>query len=130
MSAASRWRWSGNIQFVADSMRRPHPIQTVLDRIDQTLKAGHDVYVVGFALTNRGAVPPTDLPAAPAHGSDWTLWPYVRRWTMQIAYTVQTHGAHGKVVPVHCGQSISVAEDVHAIVVNGWKDTQVAAAAP
>ncbi len=117
-------RWD----LLTDSMRRPRPIQTVLDRIDQTLKAGHDVYVVGFALTNRGAAPPVDLPAAPAHGSDWTLWPYVRRWTMQIAYTVQTHGVHGKVVPVRCGQSISVAEDVHAIVVSGWKDTQVAVA--
>jgi hypothetical protein len=111
-------------------MRQPKPIQSVLDRIDQTLKSGHDVYIVGFALTNHGATQPPDLSPAPAGSSGWSLWPYVRRWTTQIAYAVQTHAARGQVISVPCAQPVSVAEDVHAIVVSGWKETELAAAAP
>src|SRR4051794_2884305 len=115
-------RWD----LLTDSMRQPRPIQPVLDRIDATLKAGHDVYVVGFALTNRTAAS-APLPAAPRGASGWSLWPYVRRWTTDIAYTVQTHAAHGQLIAVQSPQPISVAEDVHAIVVTGWKETKVAA---
>jgi hypothetical protein len=115
-------RWD----LLTDSMRRSGPIQPVLDRIDATLKAGHDVYVVGFALTNRIAAQ-RPLPAAPTGSSGWSLWPYVRRWTTEIAYTVQTHAAHGQVITVQSAQPISVAEDVHTIVVTGWKETNVAA---
>lgn len=122
VSDFSLHRWD----LLTDSMRQPHPIQSVLDRIDATLKAGHDVYVVGFALTNRTAAA-APLPAAPAGSSGWSLWPYVRRWTTEIAYTVQTHAAHGQVITVRSPQPISVAEDVHALVVSGWKETNVAA---
>jgi hypothetical protein len=115
-------RWD----LLTDSMRHPRPIQPVLDRIDTTLKAGHDVYVVGFALTNRTAAA-ASLPVAPAGSSGWSLWPYVRRWTTEIAYTVQAHAAHGQIITVPAAQPINVAEDVHAIVVTGWKERNVAA---
>jgi hypothetical protein len=124
VSDSTLHRWD----LLTDTMRRSKPIQPVLDRIEQTLKAGHDVYVVGFALTNHGAVQPPDLAPAPAGTTDWSLWPYVRRWTQQVAYEVQTHALHGKVISVPCEQPVSVAEEVHAIVVSGWKETQVAAA--
>jgi hypothetical protein len=114
-------RWD----LLTDSMRHPRPIQPVLDRIDTTLKAGHDVYVVGFALTNRTAAA-ASLPVAPAGSSGWSLWPYVRRWTTEIAYTVQAHAAHGQIITVPAAQPINVAEDVHAIVVTGWKERNVA----
>jgi hypothetical protein len=116
-------RWD----LLTESMRRLHPIEPVVERIDQTLKAGHDVYVVGFAFTNPGAVPPLDLPVAPARGSAWCLWPYVRQWPQQIAYAVRSHGEHGKIVSVRCEQPISIVENVRTIVVSGWKETKMAA---
>jgi hypothetical protein len=116
-------RWD----LLTEAMRRPRPIEPVVDRIDQTLKAGHDVYVVGFAYTNPGAAPLPDLPVAPAGGSGWCLWPYVRQWPQQIAYAVKTHGEHGKIVSVRCEQPISIVENVRTIVVSGWKETKMAA---
>jgi hypothetical protein len=116
-------RWD----LLTETMRRPQPIQPILDRIDQTLKAGHEVYVVGFAPLDRGPSAPPDLAVAPKRSSGWSLWPYVRRWTTQIAYAVQTRAEHGKIISVKCGQPISTVENVHAVVVSGWKDNTVAA---
>lgn len=116
-------RWD----LLTDSMRRSHPIEPVVNRIDQTLKAGHDVYVVGFAFTNPGVAPLPDLPIAPTGGSGWSLWPYVRQWPQQIAYAVKTHGEHGKIISVRCAQPISIVENVRTIVVSGWKETKMAA---
>lgn len=115
-------RWD----LLTDSMRQPRPIQSVLDRIDQTLQAGHNVYVIGFSPLGHAASEPANLPPAPAGASGWSLWPYVRSWTIQIAYAVQTRAEHGKIISIRTDQPISVVENVRAVVVSGWKDNKVA----
>jgi hypothetical protein len=115
-------RWD----LLTDMMRRPCPIQPTLERIDQTLQSGHNVFVVGMAPVTRAATAPPDLPPAPNTASGWTLWPYVRNWTAQVTYTAQVHGSHGMIISVPCVQPISVVENVHAFVVSGWKDRSVA----
>ena len=123
LSDVSLHRWD----LLTNSMRQPRPIQPILDRIDQTLQAGHDVYVIGFAPLNRGATEPLDLPPAPAGASGWNLWPYMRQWTVQIAYAVQTRAEHGKIISVSTDQPISSVENVRAVVVSGWRKSQVTA---
>jgi hypothetical protein len=116
-------RWD----LLTDTMRQPDPIRPLLNRIDQTLRSGHKVFVLGFAPLGRAAAEPASLPAAPAEHFGWSLWPYVRHWTVQIAYAVQTHAEHGMIVDVPCTQPVSVVENVRTVVVSGWKDPQVAA---
>jgi hypothetical protein len=110
-------RWD----LLTDRMREPQPIQPVLERIDQTLKDGHNVFVVGFAPTKRPPGPPPELPPAPASNSGWNLWPYMGTWTRQIAYVAQTHAARGRIISVHSSQPISIGEDLNAFVVSGWR---------
>ncbi len=116
VSAPGLHRWD----ILIDTMRRPRPLQPVLDRIDQTLRAGHDVYVVGFAPLGHGPSAPADLSPAPAGSSGWNLWPYMRRWMSQIAYAAQTQAAHGQVLTSPCSQPVCNAEQVNAVVVSGW----------
>ena len=110
-------RWD----LLTDRMRKPRPIQPVLEKIDQTLKDGHNVFVVGFAPTKRPPAPPPELPPAPAGNSGWSLWPYMGTWTRQIAYASQTHAVRGRILSVHSPQPISIAEDLNAFVVSGWR---------
>lgn len=119
-------RWD----LLTGSMREVDPIRPVLERIDATLRAGHHVFVVGFAPLGHAPAEPPSLPPAPAGTSGWTLWGYMGRWTSQIAYTSQTHAEKGGVLEVPCTQPISVVENVRAVVVSGWKDATVAAAKP
>jgi len=122
ISDLSLHRWD----LVKDTMSRPQPIQPVLDRIDQTLRSGHDVYVVGSVPLSRTAAAPPDLPAAPQTTAMWQLRPYIVRWTSQVAYAAQAHARHGMIIPVPCEQPVSNVEDVHAYVVSGWREPALA----
>jgi hypothetical protein len=112
-------RWD----LVKTELTRPHPIEAVLDRIDQTLRAGHTVYVVGFNPVNRSTVLPPDLPPAPAGHWGWRLGPYIVRWACQIAFTAQTHAQHCGMIKVPYKQATDDVETVSVIAVRGWKPT-------
>ena len=115
----SMHRWD----LLAATMDRTKPVDSVLRRIDRTLQTGHDVYVVGLVPTNKELVAPLDLPPTSENSFGRNLWPYVRRWSSQVAFTAQTHSTRVAVIPVPSQQPISTAETVRAMVVSGWKDT-------
>jgi uncharacterized membrane protein len=104
------------------AMRTTNPIEPVLKRIDETLRAGHNVFVVGFAPAKRPVTRPPDLPPAPNTTSGWILWPYLRSWTFQVAYAAQTHALHGVIISAPCPQPVSAVEKLNAFVVSGWRD--------
>jgi hypothetical protein len=110
-------RWD----LLTDTMRMAKPIEPVLERIDRTLKSGHNVFVVGFAPPRHPSSPPPDLPPAPNKPSGWILWPYMGSWTSQVAYTAQAHASHGMIISAPCQQPVSAVENVHALVVSGWR---------
>jgi len=113
-------RWD----LLTDTMRKPQPIEPVLEEIDRTLKEGHNVFVVGFAPTKRPNTPPPELPPAPPANSGWILWPYMGTWTRQIAYATQSHARRGMIISVPCQQPVSIAEHLNAFVVSGWRDQE------
>lgn len=124
LSDATLHRWD----LLKEAMDQTHVTQQILVRIDDTLRAGHEVYVVGLAPPNRASVIPADLPPASRNTFGWNLWPYVRRWTDQVAYTAQAHSTMGTVIPVTCEQPISAAERIRAFVVSGWKPESISTA--
>jgi hypothetical protein len=77
--------------------------------------------------TNKESVAPLDLPPTSENSFGRNLWPYVRRWSSQVAFTAQTHSTRVALIPVPCQQPISTAETVRAMVVSGWKDLALAA---
>jgi hypothetical protein len=116
-------RWD----LLKECMTQVSPTKSVLDRIDETLKNGHTVFVVGFAAKNRAGSMPPDLPPAPLTEAHWAVSPYLINWAFQVAYVVQTHALHGNLISVPCDQPLSEGETVHAFYVNGWKPPQLAA---
>jgi hypothetical protein len=118
LSDLSLHRWD----LLTDQMRQPEPIHPVLEQIDRTLQQGHNVFVVGFAPTRRPSSAPPDLPPAPRSNSGWILWPYMANWTRQVAYAAESHAEHGMIISARCQQPVSIAEDLNAFVVSGWRD--------
>jgi hypothetical protein len=108
-------------------MMQPAPIRSILTRIDQTLQSGHTVYIVGLLIKNEETTFPPDLPRAPAGPTQWAFSSYLIRWTQQIAYVSQTHATKMFVLHLPCDQPLSEGENVHAIVLSGWKPATVAA---
>jgi hypothetical protein len=123
ISDLSLHRWD----LVKNTISQPRPIQAILDRIEQTLRSGNNVYVAGRAPPSHTESLPPDLAPAPQTASRWQFIPYVARWTDQVAYTVQAHASRGMIIPVPCEQPVSEAESIRAFVVSGWKESTVAA---
>jgi hypothetical protein len=123
VSDLSLHRWDLSSQ----TMDRPHPVEPILKRIEETLRAGHDVYVAGLAPINHETVAPPDLPTVSQNNFGRILWPYVRRWSSQVAYTAQAHASRGVIIPILPKGPISTAENIRAFAVSGWKDADVAA---
>ena len=123
VSDLSLHRWD----LLSQTMDRPHPVEPILKRIEETLQAGHDVYVAGLAPINHETVAPPDLPTVSQNNFGRILWPYVRRWSSQVAYTAQTHASRGVIIPILAKEPISTAENIRAFAVSGWKDGDVAA---
>jgi hypothetical protein len=121
LADVSLHRWD----LLGQSMERRQPVQSVLRCIDRTLQAGHDVYIVGLTPPNNASAAPPDLPPASQSTFGRILWPYVRRWTSQVAYAAHTHAAREAMIPISCNQPTSTAETIHAFVVSGWKDDGV-----
>ena len=111
-------RWD----LLTEVMRHPQPIAPIIDQIQQTLRAGHNVFIVGYAQINWAAGPPADLPPAPRGSLGWTLWPYVGTWTRQIDYAAQEHAEHGVILPVDCHQPVSSGENLKVLVLAGWRE--------
>jgi hypothetical protein len=123
VSDVSLHRWD----LLAKTMDRPQPVKPVLNLIERTLQAGHDVYVVGLAAVNRETVAPADLPPVGQNGFRRILWPYVRLWASQVAYTAQAHAVRSSIITIPLSQPSSTTENIRAMVVSGWNDKSVAA---
>ena len=111
-------RWD----LLTEAMRHPQPIQRVAEEIQRTLRAGHNVFIVGTTAAKWRGTPPPDLPPAPVGTSGWTLWRYLGTWRGQIAYAVQAHAQHGVILRLDSLQPVSSGETLKAMVVTGWRE--------
>ena len=65
-------------------------IRPVLEKIAETLRAGHRVWIVGsFDVPDPGQPPPV-LPPAPQSPWGWADGPYAEAWMLQVGYFIQT----------------------------------------
>jgi hypothetical protein len=111
---------------VAQIMMKPdqmEAIRSVLDRIAETLKAGHQVWLVGdLTYPPPGQNPPT-IPPAPNGPDGWWSTPYQKVWAAEAGYYVQAHVQHYKdFIVATPGAHINRAEFMPLAVVQGWKD--------
>ena len=88
----------------------------VLQAITNTLRAGHDVWLVGEVYA------PRPYPPAPPAGQ-WakSYLPYVFYWDAQLAATLTDHAVAGKILEIPAGQRVFRLEDVPFMRYSGYK---------
>ena len=103
-----------------EAMQRTDPLADVRAAIEQTLRNGNRVWLVG------GARPPEpDLPLsiqpAPDPEFGWSGQVYVNVWSMQLADFLQKHVREGTTAlsPV---ENVNPDENVALLVARGWQD--------
>jgi len=121
---AARWatvpplasHWVHRNDLMLEKMREPEPMLPVLQAITNTLRAGHDVWLVGEVYA------PRPYPPAPPAGQ-WakSYLPYVFYWDAQLAATLTDHAVAGKILEIPAGQRVFRLEDVPFMRYSGYK---------
>jgi hypothetical protein len=104
-------------------MRTPDAQQPVLDRMEQTLRSGHRIFLADMPLVTPADVtlPALPLPYQDPHGG-WHGAPYNAVWQATAERFLRAHAARvGKVqISLPPGSKVQEFEDLHPRVVEGW----------
>ncbi len=104
-----------------EAMIRSAAMDPVLDRMAESLRAGHRVWLVGGLPALQGAQPPAPLPPAPNPATGWQNGPYLLAWGQQANYFLASHARRSDRVPIPGEASASSYERVSLFVVSGWR---------
>lgn len=103
------------------AMARPNPIDPVLERMAETLKSGHRLWLVGVLPDPRTVEEPAALPPAPNAASGWYCGPYLITWAQQASYLLKSHALQAEVRPTGAGRPVNPYENIPVVVVSGWR---------
>jgi hypothetical protein len=103
------------------AMARPNPIDPVLERMAETLKSGHRLWLVGVLPDPRTVEQPAVLPPAPNAPSGWYCGPYLITWAQQASYLLKSHALRAEVRPTGAGRPVNPYENMPVVVVSGWQ---------
>jgi hypothetical protein len=97
------------------------PIDPLLDRVARTLSAGGRVWLVGAPEFLQQGEVATVLPPAPHPRTGWDNGPYVRSWSEQLAFVLQSRAGNIREIPVESPGRVNPLEDLSLMVVTGWR---------
>jgi hypothetical protein len=95
------------------------PIQSILDRAAETLRAGHRVWVVGGLEPMNPGEPVGTLSPAPNGPWKWLEGPYNSHWSRQITYLIVSLKADVGRVQVPVSDPVNPFEDEPLLVIQG-----------
>ncbi len=104
-----------------EKMLSEHPINDVMEKIQQTLAGGNRVWIVGGIKLPPEGRGPRSLPPAPNANAGWDNVAYSDAWMEQLGTFVREHGQRGQNVSLPSHGPINPFEDVPLLVVDGWQ---------
>lgn len=111
----SVFRWD----LVKQRMTESDPIREVLERVENALRSGHKVFIIGH-LTSFPAEQPLPLAPAPSSQHGWSLYAYLANWRDQLAYLISRHALEGAKVSLASDQRVDPVEELNVSVISGW----------
>src|SRR5262249_46024276 len=112
---------SQRVDILKQQMMSPSPMAPVLQRMDETLRSGHTIWLVG----HLDFVPPGKEPQVISPGYDgptgWVGGDFFTAWAEQAGSTVQRHALHFERIRVPLAQPVSHYENLPLSAIHGWR---------
>ena len=106
---------------VKRQMMSPDPMAPVLQKMDETLRSGHTIWLIG----SLDFVPPGKEPQVIPPGYDgpngWVGGNFYAAWALQAGFLVQSHALHFERVRVPLAQPVSHYENLPLSAIRGWR---------
>jgi hypothetical protein len=114
-------RWQ-RIDLLKRQMMSPAPMTPVLQRMEETLRNGHTIWLIG----SLNFVPPGKEPEVIPPGYDgphgWVGGNFYAAWAEQAGFLVQRHALHFERVRVPLAQAVSRYENLPLSAIRGWRE--------
>jgi hypothetical protein len=104
-----------------EQMQLDAPIQSVLEKVEATLRTGHIVWLVGYYPFSNPPRPAPQLPRAGEGPEGWQEAPYMMAYGMEVAYLIQSHAVESAALKQEYTQAINPFENLPVRAVYGWR---------
>jgi hypothetical protein len=112
---------SHRVDLLKAQMMAPAPMAPVLQRMDETLRNGHTIWLIG----SLNFVPPGKEPQVISPGYDgpngWVGGNFYATWAEQAGFVVQNHALHFERVRVPLAQPVNRYENLPLSAIRGWR---------
>lgn len=109
------------VDLLKAQMMAPAPMAPVLQRMDETLRSGHTIWLIG----SLNFVPPGKEPQLISPGYDgpngWVGGNFYAAWAEQAGFVVQNHALHLERVRVPLTQPVTRYENLPLSAIRGWR---------
>ena len=107
---------------VKEQMAASNPIESLLETINDTLKSGHRVWIVGYLPFQNTEAPPPPLAPAPSDPVGWSEYAYTTTWATQVADFIKRRALKGESFGPLTKQPVNRLEEVSILAIEGWRD--------
>ena len=101
---------------------KANSIQPTLDLVQETLRGGGKVWIVGYISQLPECAEPPILRPAPDPEYGWDNNAYVEIWSLNLNYFLRSHAEGPESLDMRSSQAVDDIEDVPLCVYHGWRD--------
>jgi hypothetical protein len=112
----------GGYREIKQKMAQDDPIREELKRIEETLRKGGRIWLVGRLDFLPRGTRPLRLPPAPHPDLGWSEAAYETSWSQQAAFLLQMRGVTIRQVPVPVMVRVNPYENLPLFLINGWRE--------
>jgi hypothetical protein len=105
---------------IKHKMTEDKPVAPLLAAIDQTLRSGARVFIVGTLLMLPPNAPRPDLPPAPQASTGWQELPYLNAWSFRVADHIRDRAQTRNYLPIPFTAPVRSQENVDLILCRDW----------
>jgi hypothetical protein len=110
------------VDLLKRQMMSPAPMTTVLQRMEETLRGGHTIWLIGRLDFVSQGNEPVIVPPGYDGPNGWVGGNFYAAWAEQAGFLVQNHAAHFKRVRVPLAEPVSRYENLPLSVIHGWRE--------
>jgi hypothetical protein len=102
-------------------MMSPDPMAPVLQKMDETLRSGHTIWLIGRLYFVQPGKEPRVIPPGYDGPNGWVGGNFYAAWALQVGFLVQSHALHFERVRVPLAQPVSHYENLPLGAIRGWR---------
>jgi hypothetical protein len=106
---------------VKRQMMSPDPMAPVLQKMDETLRSGHTIWLIGSLDFAPPGKEPRVIPPGYDGPNGWVGGNFYAAWALQAGFLVQSHALHFERIRVSLAQPVSHYENLPLSAIRGWR---------